>query len=93
MPPLAGDSLGRRLEDLREEPGGPRGGLEVRWFHVVVADESSWIGVADDRHVERENLNEVAVSNVARHRRVRRDDIGIRGTGTAPCERVSTLLY
>ena len=72
--PLAGGSLGRQLEDLREELGGPRGGLEVRGLEVVVADESSWIGVADDRHVQRENLNEVAVSNVARHRRVRRDD-------------------
>ena len=78
--PLGGGSLGRQLEDLREELGGPRGGLEVRGLHVVVADESSWIGVEDDGHVERENLNEVAVSNVTRHRRVRRDDeLGERG--------------
>ena len=59
--PLAGGSLGRQLEDLREERGRPRGGLEVRGLEVVVADESSWIGVEDDGQVEWESLDVVAM--------------------------------
>ena len=50
--PLGGDSLGRQLEDLREELGGPRCGLEVRWFHVVVAEDRRRVGVEDDGCIE-----------------------------------------
>ena len=47
-----GNSLGGQLEDLREELGGPRGGLEVRGFHVVVAEDRRRVGVEDDGCVE-----------------------------------------
>ena len=59
--PLAGGSLGRQLEDLREELGGPRGGLEVRWFEVVIAEDRRRVGVEDDGQVEWESLDVVAV--------------------------------
>ena len=39
--------LGRKLEDLLEELGGPGSGIDLRGLDVVVADDREWVGVED----------------------------------------------
>ena len=79
-----GSSLGAgQLEDLLEELGGPRAGLDLRGFDVVKADNSSGVRLEDNSHIERplkKTFIARAARHVARYRGSRCDDeLGKRG--------------